>query len=354
VRASIQTYTVTVPDEPSARSVAGRLAARGHRLVAVRPVGVDTIQPQFSGWWYALSALQDPPSDSPPAEPTAEIAAVAAIARLYGGSLANAWGSPPMALRVFPRDGLVHEISQEESEKIRAGLTDAFSAASEPVLPPGLRCGPTGSERELLRAVLAVVAATPGGAGLDPAGWDDPFAVIETLHDKAMHQGTVRPHTAAAVPLLAAFATAEGISDHYAADAMNLLLQMAVAGRAALFRPENADEAAARAAVERVVPALPAGRCELTDFVLGALAAAAGIAPPPGVDAIAAGYPARKPAVDLLHAPSSASALEALRAARPDLADARDDPRAPVESRSLALLARLTTWEVDNAREARP
>ncbi|SNY69645.1 hypothetical protein [Paractinoplanes atraurantiacus] len=331
MRTYTQTYTVTVADEASARSAAAQLAARGHRFVAVRPWG---------GEWNALSVLADPPSEGPPIEPRDEIAAVAAIARLHGGSSAGAWGASPMTLRIFPADGRVHEMTQEESERIRAALP--VTVAAEVVLPPGLRCRPTGSERKLRRAVLAVVAASgaaspgaaepgvaePGVAGLAVDGWDDPYELIEALAGDA-----------GAVPLLAALASAEDIADHYAADALNLLLQMAVEGR--------------EQAVARVVPGVPAGRCELTDFLLGALAAAVGAAPPPGLDAIAATYPARRPAVDLMRTPSSAVAFAALQDARPDLVDVREDPAAPVERRALAMLARLGIWELDSARQTR-
>ncbi|MEU8819785.1 hypothetical protein [Actinoplanes sp. NPDC048796] len=304
MRVYTQTYTVTVPDEASARAAAELLAARGHRFVAVRR------QPEPDTGWNALSVLQEPPSEGPPVQPRDEIAAVAAIARLHGGSSTGSWGASPMTLRIFPQDGRVHEMTQEESEAIRAALP--VSVVPEVVPPPGLRCRP--APKRGFRRADALFEAVAGGA----------LTIT------------------AAVPALAELVATEGVPDRYAADALTLLLQMAVD-----------SPGSAGAEVARVLPGLPAGRCELTDFLLGALAATVGATPPPGVGAIADSYPERGPAVELMRSPSSAGALAAALAARPDLADPREDPAAPVRPRALALLARLGVWELDHARETR-
>ncbi|GAB1692742.1 hypothetical protein [Krasilnikovia sp. M28-CT-15] len=377
MRVYAQSYTVTVQEGTDARAAADLLAARGHRLVAVRPAVNSTFEPEMNGWWRIFSLVVDPPKGGDlPVEPTVEIKAVGAIARRFRGVMTNSYGNrADLLVRIFNRDGLVHEMSQEESEAVRTPIHAAEPAVAAVVLPEGLRCGPFGARGKVLRAALEAVAqattdATPAQVRLAPTGYDDAGDLLATLHDQAMHQGTCRAWTAGAAPLFAAIVADERVSDPYVAKALALLYEMASVGRrqmawradksVALGQPEaeGADESAARAAVVAVVPALPAGRSELTDFVLAALAAAVDSTPPPGLDQIARDYPAREPAVALIHSLSTGdqntigSALADLKRARPDLVDASESPHAPVEYLALEFLSGLVEWEIGQARTA--
>jgi hypothetical protein len=128
-----QSYTVTVPEEASARAVADKLAARGHALVAVRKVdwalrdpssfwfGKPTMRPHEQGQWDVTSIATGPlPDDDERWWQAQEDHAVRLLAQRFGGRFSGSGaGHTATLLRTFTRVVLVHELDDATVHKRR-------------------------------------------------------------------------------------------------------------------------------------------------------------------------------------------------------------------------------------------
>ncbi|WP_306210216.1 hypothetical protein [Actinoplanes sp. RD1] len=121
---------------------------------------------------------------------------------------------------------------------------------------------------------------------------DDVAGVLAELFDDALPGDTCRPWTAERVPVLAALAVDQRLTDYHRAWAVAYLVAVATAGRRRADGPENADERAARAAVAAAVPDI-AARADDSEL-FGFLAAALALACPEAGAAALAGRAARR------------------------------------------------------------
>lgn len=300
-----QAYTVTVPDEAVARTVAGRLAERGHRLVAIRIVdhfrfeqasfwyGKPSLRPEYTGWWDVYSVVVDPAAaDDDDGLRRWEAAAVASIAREHGGVASGpGGGDPDTVLRIFTRVGLVHEIDPGEAdERRRAVIAEAPRSAAAPPPAPGLRYVTTKSRGRSEVLAVAEVAQRLGFGEISGLmdDYDHVAGLLGELFNWAMHQDTCYPETASFVPLFTNLAVDDRLTDYHRAWVMIDLYMIATVGRRRLTfsadglharglpADEGPDESAARTAVATALPviAAQAGESELTRFVCAALSAA--------------------------------------------------------------------------------
>jgi hypothetical protein len=379
-----------VPDEAVARTVADRLAERGHRLVAIRIVdhftfdpssfwyGKPSMRPEYAGWWDVFSAVVDPGEAAGDERLVRwEAAAVASVAREHGGVASGPGGGhPDTVLRVFTRVGLVHELDTAEAEQLRRAVIDtAPPPGALPPPAPGLRYVAKSRGRSEVLAVAEVAqrrgfAELPGPA--DDGG--DVTGLLGELFDGAMHQDTCYPGTASFVPLFAELATDGRLTDYHRAWVMIDLYMIATVGRRHLVfsadslhaRGESAvetpDGSAARAAVAKVLPMIvtQAGESELTWFTCAALSAAcpeAATGHPADLEALARQYEgtSRASAIALMHGlvtgdqVAIGAALETLARTAPEALDGLDSPYPRPEHRALAALEHLLIAELGHA-----
>lgn len=386
-------YHLTLPTEAAAREVAELLAARGHLLVAVRVFdhfhldpdswwyGKPSLQPEYTGWWDVFSVALDSP-DAPDLTDQTESAALTALARRFGGVAAGGGGGHrDTVLSVFPRVGLVHEQDEAEAARLRVLALEAEPVREQRSVPsaPPLTCGGERDGREQVLVIAEHVRAQLGPEGdefadcLDDDGLDDVGEVLGDLFNDAMHQGTVYPHTAGMVPLFAALAAEDRLSDRYRAWTLLDLYLFASVGRRDLCetadsahalgepRTEAMEALDARAAVATALPALAprwADESELGRFFLAALAAACPESAGPLKAAMAGlALPAqgthRASTVRLMDGlargddAAIAAALDEIDAWHPEMAYRYDSPHATAEQRGLCVLEELLIEELD-------
>ncbi|MEU8240758.1 hypothetical protein AB0C07_21140 [Actinoplanes missouriensis] len=282
----VSTYSLTLPTESAARTVADQLADRGHGLVAVRAVGhfsTDIHRTEFAGWWDVYSVVATEPDRD-----GAETAAVRQIARHHGGVAAGPGGGKIEGVsRFFNREGLVHELTADEAARRRPA-----------VVPPGPTAVPQAplAYRETPDEEAELAAIKEALAG-DDEPWEDEDDdepadsgdLLGELFNGAMHQGTVYAHTAGMVPDFVALALDERLGDRARAWVYLDLFMIATVGRRylcstadrehAFGRPlaETPDAVAARQAVTAALPRLLRrwdAEAEIGRFFLAALVAA--------------------------------------------------------------------------------
>jgi hypothetical protein len=389
------TYTLTLPSEDAARTVADELAQRGHRLVAVRIVdhfqldpehwwyGKPSPRPEFSGWWDVFSVVSGPLTQ-PDGFEAGESAAIRAMARRHGGIASGPGGGhASTVLSHFTRDGLVHELTDDQVARRR-------SALGEPVVPgrprprpaPPLAFRATPDEQAETAAIAGRMTAVEGEPGDgepgDEAGddeWDDEWAdsgeMLGVLFREAMDDGTY----AEVVPIFVALATDDRVGDRYRAWVLLDLFMIATAGRhdlcvladtwRALGRPQvEAPEAVtARRAVAGSLGKLLDRwdeESELGRFFLAALAAAcpaAGAPLRPEIGRLRQAYAGTDREVTLRLAEALADedpqqieeVLRDLGAWDPGAAANYDSPYATAEQRGLCVLQGLITEELGRA-----
>ncbi|MFB9835790.1 hypothetical protein [Actinoallomurus acaciae] len=218
-------YSVAVPDEKAARSVARVLGDRGHRWVTVVPLHrlrrlpktdqlirreSEFAGPELAGWWHVGSMVDEQaPARAPlvhakglpqgyehiiealdresEPEPDAyaeglqqeyERVAVEALAREHGGFAGSGWsslragtlrGPAPQrpAPELFDLGGLVHELDQEQAHAVRRSVIAGFPAEPErPLRAEHLAC--EDEERDyppLLACVQEVAGRLRAGQG---------------------------------------------------------------------------------------------------------------------------------------------------------------------------------------------
>lgn len=283
----IRTHLTVVTDEDAAHRLAGDLAARGHRLVRIRPV------PEEPSRWRVQSLVDDPEAGQVEEDHWAEQETVAldALARRYGGYREGGTMSRREDAS-FGTDDLVHELDPAEAHAIRRAVVAGFPArrpAPSPDAPLG--CPLSATVRPLFEVLRAVA---PGDSWWhSPAA--DAFAdageveLVFEVSDSFMHQGSCYDHTAGEVSLIAALVVRDDVHPALRATLLHFLFLAATVGRRfaaadvdrrlALGLPldEGPAERAAREAVEVVTPTLLArwdDEPEAVCFSLAMLAAA--------------------------------------------------------------------------------
>ena len=270
-----QTYTVTVPDEAAARTVADELAARGHALVAVREVdwalrdpasswfGKPTMRPHEQGQWDVTSVATGPlPDDDERWWQAQEDQAVRLLALRSGGrSSGSGAGHTATLLRTFTRVGLVHELDDATVHERRlATLAGSPPRADDPEwrssddVDEDLPDGPGDPVR--LQAVSDVnwtelehaygsagdVPQMLAGLAANDAHWADH---LDDLVGSVTHQGSSYSSTAPALRVVASLAGAPQLSPKRRLDLLYTLF-LAAAGldkaRAYGYRPEPHHE----------------------------------------------------------------------------------------------------------------
>ena len=271
-----QTYTVTVPEEASARAVADELAARGHALVAVREVdwalrdpssfwfGKPTMRPHEQGQWDVTSVATGPlPDDDERWWQAQEDRAVRVLAQRFGGrSSGSGVGHTATLLRTFTRVGLVHELDdatvherrlaafagsparagapeRHESDDVDEDLPDG---PGEPVRLPGVE-DVNWAELQHAYGTAADVPQMLNGLAANDAQWSEH---LDDLVGSVTHQGSSYSSTAPALRLVAGLAAAPQLSPKRRLDLLYTLFLAAAAldrARAYGYRPEPHHEA---------------------------------------------------------------------------------------------------------------
>jgi hypothetical protein len=205
---SVIHYSVAVPDEKAARSVAGVLEDRGHRWVTVVPLHrlrrlpkqthlirreLEFSGPELAGWWHVGSLVDEQApagfdfghvdSGAEGFQKECERAAVEALAREHGGFAGAGWSSLRAATlrepapqrpapELFDLGGLVHELDQEQAHAARRSVIAGFPPKPErPLSPECLACDD--EERDyppLLECVQNVEGRLQAGQGPLPDG----------------------------------------------------------------------------------------------------------------------------------------------------------------------------------------
>ena len=385
-----QTYTTTVRDEATARTVADRLAARGHRLVAVRIMdhfsfdpssfwyGKPSMRLEYSGWWDVFSLVLDPPTEDASERLIRwEAAAVATIAREHGGVASGPGGGhADTVLRNFTRVGLIHDLDAKEAEQRRQSMLEgAPTPEAAPAPARGLRYLAKSRGRSEVLAVVEVAGLLIGGETPDPVNEsDDVTELLADLFDEAMHQDTCYPWTASRVPLFAELARDDRLTDYHRARLMTDLYMIATVGRRHLAYAadglhaqdepavEAPDTLAARAAVAASLPATVtrASESELTRFMCAAIAAACPEAATgliPILEALVRQFDgtSRAPVAALMYElavedqAAVGAALGKLTTTAPEAVDGLESPYARIEHKALEALGRLLTTELDHS-----
>jgi hypothetical protein len=232
---SSQSFQVTVPTRAAAEELAGALAFRGHRLVAIREVdhfskdassfwyGKPSMRPDEQGQWDVFSVATGPVPDADEDWWRAqEEQAVRRLAeRLHGRTGRSGGGGTDLLLRIFTREGLVHELDETTAHERRlvalgdspgrAGAQEERSVdetipdgAGDAVALSGIESvswgelthayGPASDVPELIRGLAA-----------NDDNWDE-------LHTEfvgsVLHQGSTYSSSAPALQLLAQLAMA--------------------------------------------------------------------------------------------------------------------------------------------------
>lgn len=271
-----QTYTVTVPEEASARAVADELAARGHALVAVREVdwalrdpssfwfGKPTMRPHEQGQWDVTSVATGPlPDDDEGWWQAQEDHAVRLLAQRFGGrSSGSGAGHTATLLGTFTRVGLVHELDdasvherrltalagsparaddpeRHESDDVNEDLPDG---PGEPVRLPDVE-DVNWAELEHAYGTAADVPQMLTGLAANDARWSEH---LDDLVGSVTHQGSSYSSTAPALRLVAGLAAAPQLSPKRRLDLLYTLFLAAAAldrARAYGYRPEPQHQA---------------------------------------------------------------------------------------------------------------
>lgn len=270
-----QTYTVTVPDEATARAVADELAARGHALVAVRAVdwayldpdsfwfGKPTMRPHEQGQWDVTSVATGPlPDEDEGWWQAQEDHAVRLLAQRFGGRFGGSGGGhTATVLRTFTRVGLVHELDDATIHERRL----AALAGSAPRAGDAERHGSDDVDEDLpdgpgdpvrLQAVSDVnwaelehaygtaddVPLMLAGLAANDAQWGDH---LDELVGSVTHQGSSYSSTAPALCVVAELAAAPQLSPKRRLALLYTLFLAAAAlhqARAYDYRPEPHHE----------------------------------------------------------------------------------------------------------------
>ncbi|TDC16618.1 hypothetical protein [Kribbella albertanoniae] len=231
-----QSFQVTVPTRGAAEELAGALAVRGHRLVAIREVdhfskdassfwyGKPSMRPDEQGQWDVFSVATGPVPDADEDWWRAqEDEAVRRLAeRLHGRTGGSGGGGgTDLLLRTFAREGLVYDL-------------DETTVYERRLLALGDSPGRAGAQEE--RSVDEALPDGPGDAvvlsGIDSVGWGDlthaygPASDVpelirglaanddnwDDLHTEfvgsVLHQGSTYSSSAPALQLLAQLAMA--------------------------------------------------------------------------------------------------------------------------------------------------
>jgi hypothetical protein len=288
-------YSVAVPDEKAARSVAGALTARGHRWVTVVPLHrlrrvperhlvreeLEFSGPELAGWWHVGSLVDEqapagfehaPDPDAEGFQQECERAALEALAREQGGFAGAGWSSLRAATlrepspqrpapELFDLGGLVHEVDQERAHAVRRSVIAGLPPRPERPLraeylafddeerdhPPLLECVQNVARRlqagqdplpEGPAAQKPWDAALTGGV---VAAWvtteADDFQgdhdVSFWLDESVMRQGACFPHTAQGVPLFTGLAVHDDVHPVRRADSVASLFGAATIGQRA-------------------------------------------------------------------------------------------------------------------------
>lgn len=270
-----QSFTVTVPDEAAARSVADELAARGHVLVAVREVdwalrdpdswwfGKPTMRPLDQSQWDVTSIATGPlPDEDERWWQAQEDHAVRLLAQRAGGrSGGNGAGDTATLVRTFTRVGLVHELDDATVRERRlAALATCPPRAEDPemkrsrdveeVLPNGPG-DPVGlpavsdvnwAELEHAYGTAEDVPLMLAGLAANDARWAEH---LDDLVGSVTHQGSTYSSTAPALRIVAHLAVAPQLSPKRRLDLLYTLFLAAVALDQALaygYRPGPHEE----------------------------------------------------------------------------------------------------------------
>jgi hypothetical protein len=230
-----QSFQVTVPTRAAAEELAGALAFRGHRLVAIREVdhfskdassvwyGKPSMRPDEQGQWDVFSVATGPVPDADEDWWRAqEHQAVRQLAEpLHGRTGRGGGGGTDLLLRTFTREGLVHDLDETTAHERRlSALGDSPGRAGaqeercvDETLPDGAgdamalsgiesvswgelthAYGPASDVPELIRGLAA-----------NDDNWDE-------LHTEfvgsVLHQGSTYSSSAPALQLLAQLAMA--------------------------------------------------------------------------------------------------------------------------------------------------
>lgn len=230
-----QSFHVTVPTRDAAEELAGALAFRGHRLVAIRVVdhfskdpssvwyGKPSMRPDEQGQWDVFSVATGPVPDADENWWRAqEDQAVRRLAeRLHGRTGSSGGGGSDLLLRTFTRAGLVHDLDETTAHERRlAALGDSPGRAGaqeersvDETLPdgPGDAVAVSGIESvnwgELTHAYgpATDVPELIRGLAANDDNWDE-------LHTEfvgsVLHQGSTYSSSAPALQLLAQLAIA--------------------------------------------------------------------------------------------------------------------------------------------------
>ena len=271
-----QTYTVTVPEEASARAVADELAARGHALVAVREVdwalrdpssfwfGKPTMRPREQGHWDVTSIATGPlPDDDERWWQAQEDHAVRMLAKRFGGrSSGSGTGHTATLMRSFTRVGLVHELDDvtvherrltalagsparagdRERHESDAVDEDLLDGPGEPVRLAGVE-DVNWARLEHAYGNAADVPRMLNGLAANNDQWSKH---LDDLVGSVTHQGSSYSSTAPALRLVAHLAAAPQLSPKRRLDLLYTLFLAAAAldeARAYGYRPEPHHEA---------------------------------------------------------------------------------------------------------------
>ena len=212
-------YSMAVPEEKAARSVAGVLEDRGHRWVTLVPLHrlrrvpkADHLirrESEFSGpelesWWHVGSLVDEQApagrdlgrdADAEYFQQECERAAVEALAREHGGFAGSGWsslragtlrGPAPQrpAPELFDLGGLVGELDQEQAHAIRRSVIAGFPPRPErPPRAEHLSCDDDDDEecdyppllecvQEVARRLQAAQDPLPEGSAIAQKPWE--------------------------------------------------------------------------------------------------------------------------------------------------------------------------------------
>jgi hypothetical protein len=367
-----QSFLVTLPTREAAEEVADVLAARGHRLVAIREVDhfikdpsssmhdKPSLRPDEHGQWDVFSIATGPvPDDDVEWWQAQEDQAVRRLSQRLGGRTGGSGGGgTELLIRTFTRVGLVHELDEATAaarrlaalaeSPVRAGERETRSVDENLPDQPGDSIhvgGIDGVDWSALAHAYGPATDLPDllrGLAANDLRWDD---LHSDFVGSVLHQGSIYSSSAPALGVLARLATAPQLAPKRRLD---LLYTLFLAGSAFAqaeaygYRPDL-HAAEVRTTVINAAPhllSLWSSATEAERRLLLLLAAIAG----QSVPQTDLSDPASRLALAMIHDQQDAeAALRELATANEDLIELLDSG-APLHSRLTAALERLL-WE---------